>query len=137
MSYKSQEEVLAVISHVLAICSTTGQHVTDTLENAAGGPMLNGIAGDAEVRRGQLRSPLAHLTVLRQTKKTGASVVYSGASIAICLLLKSHLQGLYGLSDEWVIDTCGVSSLMHLVFQPLHQISHYQQDWLGEGDSEA
>ncbi|KAL6300065.1 hypothetical protein BKA93DRAFT_803226 [Sparassis latifolia] len=98
--YKTQEEVLTVLKYLTAVLSTTGMQLVETLSPSDLLAQLHAPAQDGtEVQpAGGRGAPpaVANLALMR-----------SSVIVAMIMLLKAHLKGLYGISEEkcskWVV----------------------------------
>jgi len=100
--YKTQEEVLTVIKYLTAILSTTGMQVVEIFSPSH---LLSQLHGDgrAENSEGSLQPTLTRHVL----DTTQMPLICSSIIVAIIMVLKAHLKGMYGISEEkcskWVV----------------------------------
>jgi cohesin loading factor subunit SCC2 len=91
LEYKTQEEVLTIIKHLTSILSTTGMQVMHLMSPS---DLLSQLHNDSMVLEHQVQEA-GHNSLSIQVART--SII-----IGVIAILKSYLQGLYGLSYERV-----------------------------------
>ena len=94
LDYKTQEEALTVIKHLTSILSTSGMQLIEVVSPSN---LL------VQLHEPQQQSmPNGTLTAPQPPLESNLNIDMMRTSVIICIvmLLKSHLKGLYGLSEE-------------------------------------
>ena len=112
LEYKTQEEVLTVTKSLTAVLSTTGMQLVEMfspshlltqlhgpthLQESFAAPSAPEVAMDIDMGTPQNIQPQSTLPPARNQDM---GVIRSSVIVAMVMLVKAHLKGLYGLSEE-------------------------------------
>lgn len=120
--YKTQEEVLTVIRHATSVLSVAGVHVIGTIQasTAQQDPSVShscmvllqalkySKAPPQQNSGGLPTFALPVLVLIPLVAVTPIDFSRTCTSVAMLLILKSHLKAMYGLTEEWVTDSLRV-----------------------------